>query len=233
MLKKTVLVIAPIALALVGAAMAQHAREPDGQDASVYVVSYIEVAPSARDAADGLLHTFATVSRKDQGNARFEILQRIAPSNQFVIVAIWNNQSAYAAHVAAAPAHGFRQQIGPHLITPIDERVHAGLEVAPSISSSAPGAVYSITHVDVSPPRKDECAAALQTLANESRKEPGADRFEVFRQSGHPNHFTVVEIWKSQAAYEAHITAVHTRRFREQLAPMSGALYDERLYRAM
>jgi quinol monooxygenase YgiN len=43
----------------------------------------------------------------------------------------------------------------------------------------------------------------------------------------------VVEIWKTQKAYDAHITAAHTRRFRDQLTPMSEALYDERLYRVL
>jgi hypothetical protein len=31
-------------------------------------------------------------------------------------------------------------------------------------------------------------------------------------------------------AYEAHAATASTREFRDQLAPMSGALYDERLY---
>src|SRR5262249_39603531 len=47
------------------------------------------------------------------------------------------------------------------------------------------------------------------------------------------NHFSVVEIWKNQGAYEAHITAAPTKNFRDQLTPMSGALYDERLYKVI
>jgi quinol monooxygenase YgiN len=43
----------------------------------------------------------------------------------------------------------------------------------------------------------------------------------------------VVEIWKDQSAYDAHITAATTKKFRDQLTPMSGALYDERLYKAI
>jgi quinol monooxygenase YgiN len=43
----------------------------------------------------------------------------------------------------------------------------------------------------------------------------------------------VVEIWKDQSAYDAHNTAATTKKFREQLTPMSGALYDERLYKAI
>ena len=66
-----------------------------------------------------------------------------------------------------------------------------------------------------------------------SRKEAGAVRFEVFQQGNRPNHFSVVEAWKDQRAYDRHITAAHTKQFRDQLTPMSGALYDERLYRAL
>jgi quinol monooxygenase YgiN len=90
-----------------------------------------------------------------------------------------------------------------------------------------------VTHVDVPPPRKDECIAALKTLVADSRKEADAVRFEVFQQGNRPNHFSVVETWKNQKAYDDHITAPHTRKFRDQLTPMSGALYDERTYKAL
>jgi quinol monooxygenase YgiN len=70
-------------------------------------------------------------------------------------------------------------------------------------------------------------------LVGDSRKEAGAGRFEIFQQGNRPNHFSVVEIWKNQRAYDAHITAAHTKKFRDQLTPMSGALYDERLYRVL
>jgi quinol monooxygenase YgiN len=58
-------------------------------------------------------------------------------------------------------------------------------------------------------------------------------RFEVLQQSSRPNHFTVVEIWRDEDAYNRHITAAHTKNFRERLTPMSGALYDERLYKPL
>jgi quinol monooxygenase YgiN len=70
-------------------------------------------------------------------------------------------------------------------------------------------------------------------LADESRKEAGVVRFEVLQQTNRPNHFSVIEIWKDQDAYNRHITAAHTRNFREKLMPMSGALYDERLYKPL
>jgi quinol monooxygenase YgiN len=54
---------------------------------------------------------------------------------------------------------------------------------------------------------------ALKTLVADSRKEAGSVRFDVFQQGNRPNHFSVVEIWKSQSAYEAHITAGPTKNF--------------------
>jgi quinol monooxygenase YgiN len=203
------------------------------QEGQVYIVSYIDVAPANRVAVAGLLRQLANDSRKDEGNVRFEILQRTAPSNQFVIVAIWKDQKAYEAHTASAHAKDLREKIKPFLISAIDDRIHTGLEIADPSSKIGRGAVYVVTHVDVPPPRKDECVAALKALVADSRKEANALRFEVFQQGNRPNHFSVVEIWKNQRAYDGHITAAHTKRFRDQLTPMTGALYDERLYRAL
>ena len=208
-------------------------KTAQAQDAAVFAVSYIDVAPASRDAAVGLLRKLATASRKDEGNTRFEILQRTTPSNQFAIVATWKDQKAYDAHAAAAHTKEFREKVKPLLISAIDDRAHAGMEIAGDGAKSAPGAIYVVTHVDVPPPKKDDCIAALKTLVADSRKEGNSVRFEVFQQGNRPNHFSVVEIWKNQAAYDAHITAAHTKKFRDQLTPMSGALYDERLYKAI
>lgn len=203
------------------------------QDTAVYVVNYIDVAPATRGTAAGLLRQLANASRKDDGNQRFDILQRAAPSNQFAIVAVWKDQKAYDAHLAAAHTREFRDQIKPYLISAIDDRTHTGMEIASGTAKSGRGEIVVVTHVDVPPPKKDDCIAALKTLVADSRKESGSVRFDVFQQGSRPNHFSVVEIWKNQRAYDAHIMATHTKKFRDQLTPMSGALYDERLYRAI
>jgi len=217
-----------LAMALIAASTHLQA-----QDNPIYVVSYVEVAPAASVPAAGLLRQLANASRKDDGNLRLQILQRAAHSNQFAIVAIWKDQKSYDAHVAATHSKDFRDKIKPHLISAIDERLHSALDVAPTGGASAAGAVFVVTHVDVPPPKKDDCIALLKTLAEASRKETGVLRFDVFQQASRPNHFSVVEIWKDQNAYQAHITAAHTKSFREQLTPMSGALYDERIYKSL
>ncbi len=210
------------------------AQPSHAQDAPLYVVSYIEVAPSAAGTVAGLLRQLATASRKDNGNTRFDILQRTAPSNQFAIVASWKDQKAYDAHLASAHSREFRDKIKPDLISGIDDRLHSGMEIAAApAAGNAGGTVVVVTHVDVPPPKKDDCISLLKTLVEDSRKEPGSGRFEVFQQTSRPNYFSVVEIWNNQNAYDAHITAAHTKKFREQLTPMSGALYDERSYKAL
>ena len=153
------------------------------QDAAVYVVSYIDVAPAARGPAVGLLRQLANASRKDEGNLRFDILQRAAPPNQFAIVAVWKDQKAYDAHAAAAHSKDFREKIKPHLISAIDDRVHTGMEIAAAGSKLHPARSFVVTHVDVPPPRKDECVAALKALVADSRKEPGALSLKCFSRA--------------------------------------------------
>ena len=50
-------------------------------------------------------------------------------------------------------------------------------------------------------------------------------------QASRDNHMTIVESWKSMAALEHFTTEAATTTFREKLMPMSGSLYDQRLYR--
>ena len=91
--------------------------------------------------------------------------------------------------------------------------------------------LYVVTHVDIipGPTGLAEPIKLLQEFAADSRKDPGAVRFEVLQQD-RPNHFTIVEVWQSKEAFDAHTAADHTKRFREKLAPRLGSPFDERLH---
>ena len=82
---------------------------------------------------------------------------------------------------------------------------------------------------------RDEVMASLRVswLADANRKGDGNMRFEVVQQTSRPNHFTVIEAWKDHKAYDARGSAGSQRSFRDKLGPMLGALYDERIYRAV
>ena len=149
-----------------------------------------------------------------------------------MVLGVWKDKAAFDSHMASAPSKQLGEKLQPLFASPNDERQHNVLTVADG-KAAARGAIFVVTHVDVPPPRKDECIVALKALTADSRKEANAVRFEIFQQSSRPNHFTVVEVWKGDKAYETHITAPHTIKFRDTLTPMSGALYDERTYKAL
>ena len=109
--------------------------------------------------------------------------------------------------------------------------LHGVAQPPPTATARAKRAVYVVSHVDVPPPKKDDVIAALNPLAEGSRKSDGNSRFEVVQQTSRPNHFTVIEAWKGDKAYDARVGAAPQKQFREKLGPMLGALYDERIYR--
>ncbi|MGA2877788.1 MAG: putative quinol monooxygenase [Bryobacteraceae bacterium] len=93
--------------------------------------------------------------------------------------------------------------------------------------------LYVVTHVDLTPNYTVDGTKLLQTFASDSHKDKGVVRFELLQDVGRKNHFTMVEVWDNQAAFEAHLEANHTKQFREKLQPMLGSPFDERLHNIM
>ncbi len=219
-----------LGLALASGGVMHSAR---AQDAVVYVATYVEVMPSSAKDGIALLKEFGAAISKADGNLRAELVQKTSRPNRFVVLNAWKDQKAFEAHGSAATTAQFRDKLKTIENSPVDERVNSGLAVGPIELPRATGAVYVVTHVDVIPPRKDDAVAILKQLAEDSRKDAGNLRFEVEQQTSRPNHFTVVEMWQDQKAFDGHIAAAHTRTFRANLSPMAGSLYDERLYKVM
>jgi quinol monooxygenase YgiN len=202
-------------------------------DAAVYVVSYFEVAPSATAETVALLRRYRQSSRTDEGLARLEVLQQRGRPDHFAVVEVWADQQAFDAHATAAHRRQCYEQLRPLCISPVDERLHSALAIGSMPAPHAAGAMYVLTHADAIPPAKDDAMAALLRLAEASRRDEGNRRFEVLQQRSRQNHFTIVETWQDQQALEAHALAAHTRQFRQAFQPMSGSLYDERLYQEL
>ena len=200
---------------------------------NIYSVTYIEVMPTAKAEAATVLRRYRDAASKEGGNLRCEVVQRIDQPHQFAILEIWKDQTAFEAHGKGANTVDTREKIAAIRNAPTDERVHTALSIGPIDAPSVRGSIYIATHVDVIPPRKDDGVAALKRLGDDSRRGEGNLRFEVVQQVNRPNHFTVVEIWKDAKAVETHSMAASTREFRDKLATMTGALYDERMYRAL
>jgi quinol monooxygenase YgiN len=224
-----------LAMVMLGAIRDAPAQAPPPAviEGPIYSVTYVEVLPSSRADGVALLRRYRDAARGEDGNLRCELLSRSGQPHQLVLLEVWRDTKAFEAHGQSAARVTMRERIHAIRSAPIDERVHVPVAVGPLQPGPAGDAVYVVTHVDVIPPRKDDGLAAVRQLADASRPSPGNVRFEVVQQTSRPNHFTVVEIWKDARVVETHAMAEATRRFRDALGPMSGALYDERMFRAV
>jgi quinol monooxygenase YgiN len=210
------------------AASPAPAQAPAGQ--RTYVVTYIEVTPSAVGAAQAALKQAAASSRKESGSLRYETLEEVARPDHFAILEVWRDARAFADHNGGAAMHDLREALKPVQTGPLDQRTCLDLASGPLDTAANPDALYVVSHVDVTGNNKDPAIGKLQKLAADGRQE-GALRFEPWEQTNRLNHFTVNEVWKDRAAYDAHMFAQPAREFREWLGPVTGALYDDRMYR--
>ena len=194
---------------------------------SPYAVTYIEVEPARADASRRLLARYRD-ALKDKGPLAFAVFEQIGRPNHFAIVEQWPSAKAREDNAASAASREFRAALAPLLIAPYDERPHFALSTG--TRAATPTAVYVVTHADIVPPKREEGAAEVRKLAEASRGTAGNVGFDALVQASRLNHLTLVEAWTDAAAREAHSAATPTRSFRTAFGPMSGALYDERLY---
>jgi quinol monooxygenase YgiN len=213
---------------------AQAQAQAQADDDGVYRVTYVEALPfDALSPQSGIalqLEHYRDASRKEAGNTRFDVLTELGRPNRFVILEAWRNPASFDAHDKADSTAKFRQAMDKAENAPLDVRTNAVLSADPQPRDTRAGTVYVITHVDVTGDHKDDAVALLRSMSDETRKDDGSLRYDVFQQKNRPNHFTVVEAWINRKTQTSHTAASHTRTFRGQLLPMQGALYDERIY---
>ena len=206
------------------AVLAQDAAQP------VYIVTYTEVAPSAVSEARKLILSYASDARKVSGAVQIEALQRISDPGHFALIEQWQSQAAKQAFAATDPATKFRAALSPLQSAAYDERIHMALSVGSAMPASGDPVVI-LTHVDVIPTQVEPGTAKVKAFVEEGRSAKGNRRFDDIVQLSRKNHFTVIESWDSLADKSAWISTKTAKAFREELQPMSGALYDERAYK--
>lgn len=131
-----------------------------------------------------------------------------------------------------------------------------------TVSAGNKATVYVVTHADIIPPEQfppckrqvnesGPCGnAMIEKLAADSRKHAGMMRFDVLTQANRPNHMTIVEMWESDKAQRQHTVSPDVKNFRDALSgivpgsgvnpnplfvlnPLTGSLYDERIYKGL
>jgi quinol monooxygenase YgiN len=204
------------------------------QDASqpVTIVVYTEVAPAKAAEAKKLILAYSADARKAKGALEVTALQRISDPAHFALVERWQSQADKQAFAATDPVTRFRAALDPLRSAAYDERIHADQAVGESKPTTGES-VVGLTHVDVIPPQLETGTAKVKAFVEAGRAAPGNLRFDDVVQANRKNHFTVIEAWKSQADKNAWVSGKIARTFREDLQPIGGALYDERVFRVM
>ena len=193
-------------------------------------VMYVEVAPSDVGRALGILKTYRQAAQKASGVAHVEVAQQIGRPNLFAIHEKWNDAASLQTNLTSSGNRKLRDDLQSALISPLDERLLAAITAEPVRGAVSDQAIYVVTHADAAAQR-EQVPGMLQELATGARRENGNVLFDVTVQPNRTNHFTLVEVWTDQKAYDAHVITDNTRKFRAAFAPISGALYDERIYK--
>ena len=199
-------------------------------DPLVYEVSYIEVAPAARSMAITAVKQYCDAGRKEDGYGSCDLVEQTGRGSHFVVLERWADEKRSDAHAAAESTKQFLNKLKPVRLG-LDQQAYRTVSTAaaPLLNDRA---TVVVTHVDTAGNQVD-APALLRRFAEASRKETGNLRFDVLQNAKRLNHFTIVEIWQTQEAVDAHAVAAHTREYRDTIQPVLGSPLDERLFKLL
>lgn len=208
--------------------------QPDAPvDPTFYAVSYFETRASSATVAADALRKYREASRKIPGFVRIDFFEQIGRPGHFVVFETWRDQPSFDGRDAAIQKT-LIAALEPIRVAGYDQRPYKTLTIGNGPAAADRQAVYVISHVDVAPNIPGPPPGPLlRTLAEASRKEPGNVRFDVVQHTMRANHYTVVEGWRNQQAFDAHVAATHTKQYRDALQPMTGSPLDERVFKAI
>jgi Antibiotic biosynthesis monooxygenase len=126
---------------------------------------------------------------------------------------------------------GLHAEQQPGSATPTDTRFYAVAYVE-AMASSSPKAIALLKQYREASTTHDGFMS-IELFEQIGRPGQGNVRFDVVQHTMRANHFTVVEVWRDQKALDAHVTAPHTRQYRDTLQPMTGSPLDERVYKSV
>ena len=83
-----------------------------------------------------------------------------------------------------------------------------------------PGEIHELARYEVRPEALDEVLEAIhEFVAYVRTNEPGALRYEVWQESGHPTRFVHLFVWKNQEANRIHGQSAAVKKFAGILYP--------------
>ena len=103
----------------------------------------------------------------------------------------------------------------------------APLAATPASAQDDPS-IHMVTYIEVVPATQGQMTTLLRQLASASRKEAGLIRFEILQRTAPAREFVILESWKDQQSFDAHVASAHHKQFREKVTPNLIAPFDDR-----
>jgi quinol monooxygenase YgiN len=92
---------------------------------------------------------------------------------------------------------------------------------------------YVVAYIEVAPSSMPAARQLILDYVIDARKAPGAIQIEALQRLDYPHHFALVEQWQSPAAKQAYASSDSVVKFRNVLAPLQSAAYDERIHHTL
>ena len=187
------------------------------------VLTFLESRAEAAPRAERDLRRYAQARQEADPNIRILALAELDRPGHFVLL----ERASGGEHPPRAPDVRAEEW----LEAPADTRTHrvvAG-EVDFALRGASAGDLYVIAHLDIAAP-PTAIGDALEALSRAARASLGNRGFEVWQQTGRPNHFNLVSRWDERADLERFCAGEAARAFRARVAGLLGSPFDQRLY---
>jgi len=91
-----------------------------------------------------------------------------------------------------------------------------------SYIQGGPGEIHELARYEVRPEFLPQCLAAIhEFVAYVRAQEPGAVRYEVWQEAGHPTRFVHIFVWRDAEANRIHGQSAAVKKFAGILYPNS------------
>jgi quinol monooxygenase YgiN len=223
----------------------------------VFDITHFDVLPvttpfDSEQIAYAALFAYRDASGSDPGSQSFRIINWLEAPNHSFIVDVWKNHEAFEQHLAQSHSVDFRfavQNLPPPnelccIGSPIDDRQYSLVASfgTPWISNQLPttvganGALFVIIYVDFQQEvlQQENPAEGQKQLVRYGDTTHGMNsqhllNYSVLQQLDRSNRYVILEVWDTQASYNAWLTNAETVSFVTALTPLLGSPLDYRL----
>ena len=88
------------------------------------------------------------------------------------------------------------------------------------VAAQSAGMFVNAVDLDIVPAERENYLAAIKENGAAAATEPGCRRFDILNLSSDPNHFFLYEVYDNEAAYQAHRTTDHFKKYAAATANM-------------